>query len=90
MDQQQLQQFVRQYWPYLLALNFVLGIVFGLIPFFLGRKRGQRTLGLAALIVTPIVGIPSLLLGILSAIVFSVIIVIRGRSIPGGSETADE
>ncbi|MFL6374694.1 MAG: hypothetical protein ACJ73D_08525 [Pyrinomonadaceae bacterium] len=81
MDPQEVQQFVSKYWPYLLAFNFVIGIVFGLIPFFLGRGRGQRTLGLAGLIVTPIVGIPSLLLGILSAVVFAVIIIIRGKRI---------
>lgn len=79
MDPQEIQQFVSKYWPYILAFNFVLGIIFGLIPFFLGRGRGQRTLGLAGLIVTPLVGIPSLLLGILSAVVFSVIILVRGK-----------
>jgi len=86
MQPQDIQEFVRQYWMYLLAFNFVLGLVFGLIPFFLGRSKGQRTLGLVGLIVGPIVGIPSLLLGILSAVVFSVIILIRakGRSTPTG------
>ena len=86
MQPQDVQEFVRQYWIYLLAFNFVLGLLLGLIPFFLGRSKGQRTLGLVGLIVGPIIGIPSLLLGILSAIVFSVIILVRakGKSTPQG------
>jgi uncharacterized membrane protein len=85
MDPQEVQQFVSKYWMYILAFNFVIGIVFGLIPFFLGRGRGQKTLGLVGLIVTALIDIPSMLLGILSAVIFSVIILMRGkRSVPAG------
>jgi K+-transporting ATPase A subunit len=86
MDQQQFQQFVRDYWPYILAANFVIGVLLGLIPFFLGRKKGKATLGLIALIVTTIVCIPSTLFGIFSAVAFSIVILIRGRSVNGGSD----
>jgi hypothetical protein len=86
MQPQDVQEFVKQYWLYILAFNFVLGLLFGLIPFFLGRARSQKTLGLVGLIVGALVGIPSLLIGILSAVIFSVIILARGKrvSTPNG------
>jgi uncharacterized transporter YbjL len=87
MEQQQLNDFFRQYWMYILAANFVLGVIFGLIPFFMGRRRGQATLGTAGLIVTPIVGVPSLLLGLLSAAVFTIIIMVRR---PGAADSTGE
>ncbi|HTH50633.1 MAG TPA: hypothetical protein VL501_01790 [Pyrinomonadaceae bacterium] len=85
MDQQQIQQFVREYWAYILAANFVIGIILGLIPFFVGRRKGQKGLGLAGLIATPIVCLPSTLLGIVCALAFTIIILIKSKGNTNGS-----
>jgi hypothetical protein len=79
---QQVQQYWTQYWYYFLAAGFVIGLILGLIPLFLGRRRGQPALGLVALVVTAIVGTPSVILGLLSCIIFTVIIVFRGNRTP--------
>jgi len=76
---QQVQQFWIEYWYYFLAALFLIGLVLGLIPFFIGRRRGQPTLGLAALIVTAIVGTPSVVFSLLSCVIFTVIILLRGK-----------
>ena len=84
---QQVQQFWIQYWYYFLAGLFLIGLILGLIPFFIGRRKGQPTLGLIALIVTAIVGTPSLLFSLLSCAIFTVMILMRAKK-PG--EVVDE
>ena len=83
---QQMQQLWSQYWYYFLLAGFVIGLILGLIPFFLGRRKGQAGLGLIALIVTAVVGTPSIVLGLVSCVVFTVIVLIRGRSSSSSGE----
>jgi len=83
---QQVQQFWVQYWYYIFAALFVIGLILGLIPFFIGRRRGQPTLGLAALIVTGVVGTPSIILSLLSCVIFTVIIILRGQKRSGNAD----
>ena len=54
----------------------MIGALLGLIPFFLGRKRGVEGLGTAALLCCTIGNIFGL--GIIIAIIFVVIILVKG------------
>jgi hypothetical protein len=83
MEQQQqmeeLQRFFAQNWYYVIGFNLLIGTLAGLVPFFLARKRGKNTLGLIALTVSAVLGIPSCILGIISGAVFTIIIWAQGR-----------
>lgn len=56
----------------------VIGALFGLIPFFLGRKRGQEGLGTAGLICCIVGNLIFTGAGIIIAVVFSIIILVKG------------
>ncbi len=65
------------------------GVLFGLVPFFVARSRGQQTLGVAGLICC-IVG--SLLMGLFlsvpCALVFTVVALVRKPPAPAGPPAA--
>ncbi|MEQ1923692.1 MAG: hypothetical protein ABL952_14390 [Pyrinomonadaceae bacterium] len=79
MDNQQIAEYFKENWLLILSLNLVLGLILGAIPLFFGIRRGKRTLGFVALIVTAIVSIPSFLLGILSSAIFTVIVLMGSK-----------
>ncbi len=79
MDNQQIAEYFREHWLLILLLNFGLGLIFGAIPLLLGIRRGKRTLGITALIVTAIVSVPSFLLGVLSSVIFTVVVFTKGK-----------
>ncbi len=56
--------------------SLVIGALLGLIPFFLGRRRGADGLGTAGLICCIISNLFGL--GIVAAIIFVIIILIKG------------
>lgn len=86
---QQLKQFFQQYYYQILVGCFVLGIIFGSIPFFLGLRRGKRNLGIIALIVTIIDSVIWLPLGLITAIVFTVIILVQ-KTAPKEPDTSPD
>ena len=55
------------------------GALFGLIPFFVAKKRGNPKLGLIALIVTAVSGIFSNKAPIIAAIVFVIIAMMQKK-----------
>ena len=78
MDSQQLAQYAKEHWLMLLLINAGVGFVLGLIPLVVGIRRGKRNLGIMALIVTIIVSVPSYLIGLISAIVFLILVLRKG------------
>ena len=77
MDNQQIAEYFKEHWVLVLAINLVIGLIFGSIPLFLGIRRGKRNLGLIALIVTAIVSLPSFLFGVLSSVIFTVLVLLK-------------
>lgn len=59
--------------------SMLIGALFGLIPFFLGRKRDLNGLGLAALICSIVGNLFFNGICIIIVIVFTIIILIKGR-----------
>jgi ABC-type dipeptide/oligopeptide/nickel transport system permease component len=79
MDNQQIAEYFKEHWLLILSLNFGLGLIFGSIPLLLGIRRGKRTLGIIALVVTAVVSVPSFLLGVLSSAIFTVVVLMKGK-----------
>ncbi len=63
-----------QYFYYILAAGVAVGFVFGLIPLYLGLKRGRKGFGIAALIVSTAAGAVSPILVVILVAVFSFLI----------------
>jgi hypothetical protein len=61
---------------YLMLFGVAIGIVLGLVPFILGRKRGKRSLGLIALVLCVISGAFLPILSLLISIGFTVAILV--------------
>jgi hypothetical protein len=59
-----------QFYLYLVIGQVIIGIILGLIPFFLGRKRGKASLGNWGLLVTIIAGAISPLGAIISVAIY--------------------
>ncbi len=81
MDQNQLQELYQQYFYYILAANIAIGLIFGAIPLFLGIRRNNRKLGLAAFIISGITGAFSPLISMIVSTVF-VIIILKSKAKP--------
>jgi hypothetical protein len=61
--------------------GFVAGSLCGLVPFFMGRRKGQQDLATIALLVCAFCGmILGILLALPAAIVFTIVIVNKGSS----------
>lgn len=70
MDQAQIQQLYQQYFYYIIAAGFVIGLVFGSIPLILGIRRKKRNLGLAGFALSGIAGAFSPLIAVIVSVVF--------------------
>lgn len=64
-----------QFFTYLIIGQIIFGILVGLIPFFLGRKRGEPKLGNFGILASVVAGALSPLAAIIVAAVFSWLIV---------------
>ena len=79
MDQQQIAEFYRNYFYYILGIQIVIGLLFGLAPLIFGIKRGKRSLGLISFVVCGVIGgALSPLLSLVIAIVVTILIM-RGK-----------
>jgi len=74
MNEADIRNFYEQYFFYILAAQILIGFVFGLIPFIIGRRRGKMTLGLTGLIASTVLGAFSPLLAVLVALVFTFLV----------------
>jgi membrane protein DedA with SNARE-associated domain len=77
-----------QFYLYVLLGQLVVGILLGLIPFFLGRKRGRPSLGNWGLLVTIIAGAVSPL-GAIIAVAIYVWLIVKKPS-PASETTSGE
>lgn len=84
MSPDEVRAFVSQNFAYILFFNFIISAFFGVISLVIGTRRGKRNLGLIGLIVSSIIGIPSWILGLISAAIFvSIILVKTGKGRDG-------
>jgi len=67
---------------YVMVIGVVLGALFGLIPFLLGRRRGQGRLGIYGLLACGAAGAISPIISAIVAGVFAWIIVKRKPEVP--------
>jgi uncharacterized membrane protein affecting hemolysin expression len=86
---QQFRQFYQQHYYQILVGCFVFGVILGSIPFFFGLRRGKRNLGIIAFIVTIIDSVIWLPLGLITAIVFTVIIIVQ-KTAPKESDSSSD
>ena len=77
---EQFRQFYQQYYYQILIGCFVIGAIFGSIPLLIGLRRDKRNLGIIAFIVTTIDSVIWLPLGLITAITFTVIILVQKAS----------
>jgi hypothetical protein len=71
------------YWVGVVVGGFVVGLLCGLVPFFVGKKRNQMNLAVGGLIACIVGGlILGLILALLLSIVFTVIIVFANPKKP--------
>ena len=78
-----MQMPITQFYLYVFLGQLVIGILLGLIPFFMGRKRGKPGLGNWGLLVTIIAGAVSPLGAIIAVAIYAWLIVKK----PSTSET---
>ena len=83
----------REYLIYILIFGFILGALLGLIPFLLGRRRGQARFGFYSLLASALVGTAAPVLSIVLVGITSWVIIQRGKakpaSVPETESTAD-
>ena len=77
MNSEQFKELYDKYFYYLIAGGLVFGAVIGLIPLLFGIRRGNRNLGIVAFIVTLIDSGISPLLGLVTCVIFTVIIMVK-------------
>jgi hypothetical protein len=90
MNQAEIREFLQANIYYILAAYLVIGVLLGLIPFFVARRRGKARLGLIALMVTVIVGLLSPLLAVVSVLIFTFVAVRKRETADAGNEDAGE
>ena len=82
MNPEQFSEFYEKYFYYLIAGGLVFGAIIGLIPLLLGIRHGKRNLGILALVITIIDSGISPLLGLITCVIFTVIIVLIKKPQP--------
>ena len=76
-----LAEYFSQHIYLLLLLNAALSLIFGAAVFFVGERRGNRSLGVTGLIISALVGmILSWALALIVSVVFISLILIKGSS----------
>jgi len=76
------QQLYREYFYYIIIGQLLVGLIFGLIPFLLGVKRGKRNLGLIGLAASVITAVISPIISIIVAIIFTVLVIRKSGTEP--------
>ncbi len=71
---------IRELLLYLMVIGIVIGALLGLIPFLLGRRRGQATLGIYGLLACTVTGAVTPIIALIAAAVFVWIIVKKKKT----------
>ena len=79
MNPDQVKELYEKYFYYIIAGGLVFGAVIGLIPLLFGIRRGRRNLGIIAFILTIIDSGISPLLGLITMVIFTVIILFQKK-----------
>lgn len=74
---QDFSQFFQEHFYTIILVQIILSLIFALIVFFVGVRRGKRNLGLTGSIVTFFVGIFAPVLALISAVIFVSVIFIK-------------
>jgi uncharacterized transporter YbjL len=90
MNQAEIREFLQANMFYILAAYLVIGVLLGLIPFFVARRRGKARLGLIALLVTVIVGLVSPLLAVVSVLIFTFVAARKSQTADASTEDAGQ
>ena len=80
MSPEEVRAFASENLIYILVFNFILSLFLGIICLIVGIRRGKRNLGIIGLVISIIAGIPSWLFGLISAGVFTTIILVKSKS----------
>lgn len=68
----------REYLIYVLIFGFIVGLLLGLIPFFLGRRKNQPRLGFYSLLASALVGTVAPILSVVVVGITSWVIIQKG------------
>lgn len=79
MDYAQFREYFQQNFYYFLLGQLIFGAIIGAIPLLLGIKRGERRLGVIALVTSVILATASPLVCLIVTVVF-IVIIVRKRS----------
>jgi hypothetical protein len=85
----EIREFLQANIYYIIAAYLVIGLLLGLIPFFVARRRGKARVGVIALLVTVFVGLLSPLFAVASTLIFT-FVVSRKRDTAAASDEASE
>lgn len=89
MDPQQARDLFDNYFYYIIAGSVIFGALIGLVPLLIGIRRGRRNLGILGFVVTVIDSGVSPILGVITAIVFTLVLVF-GSNKKVTDDTADK
>jgi Na+/serine symporter len=87
MNSEELKQLYQQYFYYILVADIAFGLIFGLVPLFLGIKKNKRNLGIISLVTSGLVGAISPILSLIAVAVFTLLIFNKGGNSSASAKT---
>ncbi len=79
MDPVQAREFFDTYFYYIIAGSLIFGVLIGLVPLLIGLRRGRRKLGFIGFVVTVVDSGISPILGVITAVVFTLVLVFGSK-----------
>ncbi|MBK9214256.1 MAG: hypothetical protein IPM59_01435 [Chloracidobacterium sp.] len=89
MDPVQAREFFDNYFYYIIAGSLIFGALIGLVPLLIGRRRGRRNLGILGFVVTIVDSGISPILGFITAVVFTLVLIF-GSNTKGADNKAGQ
>lgn len=89
MNEEQIKALMADNLYTFLVLQVVIGLVFGAIPLILGIRRGKKNLGIVGFILSGIIGAFSPFLSIVTAALFTFLVVRKTRGPEASQDPAD-
>lgn len=87
MDLVQAREFFDKYFYHIIAASLIFGALIGLVPLLVGRRRGRRNLGILGFVITIVDSGISPILGVITAVVFTLVLIL-GSNKKGADEKA--